>query len=394
MAPDFLIVGGGIGGLVLAELLGRGGKRVVVLERSTGPPPFSRPEVLWPATIELLCKLLPRAEWEAHLAVPLAGVEIFGGGQFGWAISPEVLQRAQVHPWSTDPNLTRERLMRLGSFELHRGVEVLEVLQEGGRIVGARAREIATGNEKQWLAETTVGDDGAKSLVRAACHIDFEPHVWPMELLSFQGDWPVSLRSDTVHLWPNLKQPASGILAAGMLPVPGSRGVGLVVARPWLLGDATRAAQAWRDFVHLEPTLANLLGGRQFPDDFQQFRRPWGHVQRYGAPGALLMGDAAHPVSPAGGQGANMSIADGRAIAELALAGEPKLRAAYERIRRPANHRSLRFTRGAAFVFNLPEWLLPTAALFWLVRQVGSRPTLLARFVRTAATAFVSGRRG
>src|SRR5688500_3803683 len=59
MPTDFLIVGGGIGGLVAAELLGRGGRRVVVLERSVGPPRWTRPEVLWPATMELLASILP-----------------------------------------------------------------------------------------------------------------------------------------------------------------------------------------------------------------------------------------------------------------------------------------------------------------------------------------------
>jgi 2-polyprenyl-6-methoxyphenol hydroxylase-like FAD-dependent oxidoreductase len=393
MATDLLIVGGGIGGLVLAELLGRGGKKVVVLERSTGPPPFSRPEVLWPATIELLCTLLSKSAWLAETAVPLAGVEIFNGHEFVWGISPAVLDRAGVHPWSTDPNRTREMLMRLGAFELNRGFEVQEVLKQGDRVIGARAREVATGTERQWLADVTVGDDGANSLVRAAAGIGIEPHVWPVDLLSFQAEIPAGFRADTGHIWPNLSQPESGILFAGMLPAAGGRGMGLFAARPRLTSDTPGARQAWQEFLPTDSTLAGLLADRSFPDEFQRFRRPWGHVSQYGGPGALLMGDAAHPVSPAGGQGANMSVADGRAIAELVLAGERKLLPAYERIRRPANSRSLRFTRGAAFVFGLPEWLLPTAALFWLVRRFGSRPALLARFIRTAATAFVSRRR-
>src|SRR5215471_435365 len=115
MTTDFLIVGGGIGGLVLAELLGRGGKRVVVLERSTGPPPWGRPEVLWPATFELLCQLTPKAQWEQQSVLPLAGIELFDGEQFRWAVSPQILAKAKVQPWSTNPNQTREQLMRLTS---------------------------------------------------------------------------------------------------------------------------------------------------------------------------------------------------------------------------------------------------------------------------------------
>src|SRR4029453_13743855 len=117
MTTDFLIVGGGIGGLVLAEMLARGKKRVIVLERSTGPPRWNRPEVLWPETAKLLCTLLPKEQWEQEAVWPVEGVQFFDGEQFRWAISPEILQGAQIQPWSTDPNRTRELLMRKGSFE-------------------------------------------------------------------------------------------------------------------------------------------------------------------------------------------------------------------------------------------------------------------------------------
>jgi hypothetical protein len=84
-----------------------------------------------------------------------------------------------------------------------------------------------------------------------------------------------------------------------------------------------------------------------------------------------------------------MSIADARALAELILAGERDLVTAYERRRRRANGRSLRFTRAAAFVLGLPEWLSRRLPVSWLARLVGRRPSLIARFIRIAATAYL-----
>ena len=70
MAIDFLIVGGGIGGYVLANLLGRRGKHVLVLEKSRTPSPQNRPEILWPATVELLRTLIPRPQGTLAAAHP------------------------------------------------------------------------------------------------------------------------------------------------------------------------------------------------------------------------------------------------------------------------------------------------------------------------------------
>ena len=389
MATDVLIVGGGIGGLVLAELLGRGGKQVVVLERSTGPPPFNRPEILWPATQELLCTLIPRERWLAEAVIPLRGMQAFDGREFRWAISPTALDRAQVQPWSTNPNVTRELLMRLKSFELVRGVEVTEVLKNEQRSDGARTRDGAGGNEREWLAPLTVGDDGGHSLVRAACDIPLKTRLFPLDLVCFQVDWPAEYQPDVGRIWPNWCSAKSGPLALGILPTGQRHGVGLIPARPRAFDDIPRSQAAWQEFIAEEPSLMALVGGRKFPDDFMRVRRPWGHAPRYGAPGALIMGDAAHPVSPAGGQGANASIADGRALAELILAGEQNLLSAYQRRRRPANRRSLRFTRAAAFFLGLPEWLAFNRLTAGILRQVGQREALVARGIKLISRAFV-----
>jgi 6-methylpretetramide 4-monooxygenase len=386
---NHLIVGGGIGGLVLAELLGRSGAKVVVLERSTGPPPWNRPEILWPATFELLCAIIPKAQLEQEGVLPLAGMELFDGQKFQWVISPEILAQSRVQPWSTNPNQTRELLMRQTSFELHRGVEVKQVLKEQAKIVGVRAREILTGREQDWLARQTVGDDGVHSLVREACGIELKTRLFPLDLLCFQADWPAEFRPDAGRLWPNRKSPTSGILAAGVIPVPSRKGVGVIPVQARIFDDPPRAQAAWRDFLESAPSLAALVGSRRFPDDFQRVRRPWGHAPRYGAAGAFLMGDAAHPVSPAGGQGANMSIADARVLAQLILNGRSDVLTTYERRRRPANGRSMRFTRLAALAFGLPEGMLFSSPLYWLGRFVGNRPSLIAYVIRLASTAFL-----
>jgi 2-polyprenyl-6-methoxyphenol hydroxylase-like FAD-dependent oxidoreductase len=105
------------------------------------------------------------------------------------------------------------------------------------------------------------------------------------------------------------------------------------------------------------------------------------------------MGDAAHPVSPAGGQGANMSIADARALAEIAVTNPSQLLGEYELRRRKANERSLRFTRGAAWLLGLPAGVLPISFVISVVRWVGQHPSVLAPIIRYVSTAFQDHKR-
>jgi 2-polyprenyl-6-methoxyphenol hydroxylase-like FAD-dependent oxidoreductase len=106
------------------------------------------------------------------------------------------------------------------------------------------------------------------------------------------------------------------------------------------------------------------------------------------------MGDAAHPVSPAGGQGANMSVADARALAETVLHDPSDLLEVYERRRREANERSLRFTRGAARLLALPGWTTPpTSLLLSFVRWATRHPSVITPITRHVSTAFEERRR-
>jgi 6-methylpretetramide 4-monooxygenase len=391
MSADLLVVGGGIGGAVLANLLDRGGKEVVVLEKSITPPDWVRPEVLWPVTVQVLFSLSPRHLWEREALLPMRGVNLHDGQRISSVITPELLQEAQVQPWFTNPNQTREQLLRLGNFELRRGVEVIAVLKEKKQIVGVRTRDVTTAEEREVLAHCTVGDDGVHSVVREACGIEIRTQMLPLDLLCFGFDWPSTLPSAIAHVWPNLKRLDSGVLVLAAFPLSNDKGAGLVAVRPRIFDDPTPAQEAWNQLCTTDPAIQDVIQDRQFPHGFVRIRRLWGHAPHYGAEGALLIGDAAHPVSPVGAQGANMSVADACTLAELILHNHPNLLEQYERRRRAANERSMQFTRAAAVILGLPEWLFqffPTPVFLWLAHWMGRHPALLRRALQSAATAF------
>src|SRR5690349_9027963 len=130
MDTDVVIVGGGIGGAVLAHFLVARGRRVVVLERSAAPIRVERPEVLWPPTLRILAPILGPDRLAAATR-RIAGIRFFRSGK--------LLLKAEVSPTSkhpaagacfTDPNQTRQMLIddAAGAFELRRGVSVASLL--------------------------------------------------------------------------------------------------------------------------------------------------------------------------------------------------------------------------------------------------------------------------
>jgi 2-polyprenyl-6-methoxyphenol hydroxylase-like FAD-dependent oxidoreductase len=385
---DFVIVGGGIGGAVLGELLARAGKSVLVLEKNLQPPSFQRPEVMWPESIEVLTRLHPREVWETESALAVRGVDLFDGREWGHAITPELLRSAGLQPWFVNPNDTRELLLRRARFDLRRGVEVVSVLQERGRVVGVRARDVTTRAEEDVLASCTVGDAGAHSLVRQACGVELDARPFPLDFHCASIEWPRAFAPAVARIWLNARSPESGMLGLLAMPFVGGRGAAMVLGNARVLARATDLGGAWERFVGEEPGLREVVGARQFERDLTRVTRVWGHAVRYGGPGAFLIGDAIHPVSPAGGQGANMAVADAVALAELVLRGGDDVLREYEKRRRRANARSVGITRGAALAAGVPRELLTTLLLFGAPR-LARAPAMVQRILRFASRSFV-----
>jgi len=385
---EFLIVGGGLGGGVLAGLLANAGRRVTVLERNPGKTPIVRPEILWPATVQVLESLLP-PDVLAQTMVPVREIRLIRGGAPLVEIASRTIAGSGIQPWSTDPGATRAKLLEKGPFEVRHGVEGVGVLREGTRVVGIRARETAAGREFDLRARWTIGDDGAHSKVREACGIGMETRLFPVEFLCFGFDWPESLPPNTPHVFINPEASASSLLVLGALPFPGGKGAGLIAALGSRMKDAPDLEAQGRRLLQSDPRIADLAKGKQFPRDFVHVKRPWGHAVRYGGDGAALLGDAIHPVSPAGGQGANMSVQDARVLAEELLSGRPDPVEEYERRRRPANERSIAITRRVSDAVD-GKGLVRVARRFarWLPK-LANLPLIQQQFLREASRAFV-----
>lgn len=390
MRYDYIIVGGGVAGGVVSGLLARGGKKVLVLEKSVTSPKLVRPEIVWPATTAVLRSLIPADRLAADTLLPLGRVELRTGNGDSLDLPEDFASRRGIERCSLEPNVLRNHLLDIDTFELRRGVEVIGLLKENGRVVGVRARDLGTAREDEFLAPWTVGNDGVHSFVRRECDISMRTRLFPIDFLCFGFDWPAAIPRPTTRVWLNTTALDSGVLGMFALPLAAGKGVGLVAVRPTVFEQAEKARSGWERLRAIDECIADVVCGRQFPDGFTRVRRPWGHARSYGVPGAVVMGDAAHPVSPVGGQGTNMAVADAATFAELALANLSDLHADFERLRRPANARSMRFTRTAAPILRLPASCIPNFAVDLVVRWLCRNPSTLVNAILHASTAFES----
>jgi 2-polyprenyl-6-methoxyphenol hydroxylase-like FAD-dependent oxidoreductase len=387
MSIDFLIVGGGIGGAVLANLLGRRGQRVLVLEKARVPAQQTRPEVLWPATVEVLRTLIPE-KLEQRWLLPIRSGVLSCGTQELLRFGSDVFDAAGVQPYSTAN--TRELLLQQAPCEHQRGAEVTEVLLESGRVVGVRARDTASGTEREILAAWTVGDDGAHSVIRRCCGFPMDVVPFPVEMLAFNFEWPASLPPNAVRVWLNQDRVKTGLIGMPAMPLPEGRGVALLPVWPDLCEQNGRLREVLRSFASQDSVLEELLGPRTDPAGLTRYRLAWSRSPRFGTKGALLLGDAAHPVTPAGGQEANLSVADACFIAKAALETPETLLDEYQTHRLAPTQRSLSLSRRASRVLALPRVALNLgmATLPSWARWLNNRPERFGGFLRTAANAF------
>ena len=325
------IVGYGTGGQAAAVLLSRDGHAVEVFEQAADPGPVGAGFLLQPTGMAVLWKL---GLLDAALTHGARIDRLFGETRSGRAVMDMRY---------------RELDTRLFGLGMQRGAlfSLLDAAWREGRNIHC-GRRIASVDAERGLLRDQAGDehgpfdllvvaDGAASQLR--------PHVGQL-VLDRPYPWGAQWCLLPMRDWPfdrELRQRYHGARRmAGMLPVgtrpgDGTPRVSFFWSVPAHALDGAHEEAAWRaDVASVWPDLASMLADAEIPHGLAKARyrdavhRSW-HRGR-----AVLLGDAAHAMSPQLGQGANMALIDALVLRD-ALRAEHELEGAfarYERTRR------------------------------------------------------------
>ena len=305
------IVGGGPAGLFLGLLLARAGVEVTVLEKHADFLRDFRGDTVHPVTLRLLDEL---GLFDQFDSLPHSIVE---RGQFdvdGHLYTLVDFRRLrQPHPYvAMVPqwdllDLIAETADKEPTFTLRMRSEATGLVRDGNAVTGVRY----TGPDGpgELRADLTVGCDGRTSVVRRDAGLPIREYPVPFDV------WWFRVPRDQNAQYSLIPRTRPG-RALVMIPRQDYFQIAYLIPKG---SDAELRARGLESF-HRE--LAELIPESSSDaitswDDVKVLDVRLDRLRRWHANGVLCIGDAAHAMSPVGGVGINLAIADAVAAAGL-----------------------------------------------------------------------------
>jgi 2-polyprenyl-6-methoxyphenol hydroxylase-like FAD-dependent oxidoreductase len=297
--------------MMLGFLLARAGVHVVVLEKY---PDFFRDfrgDTVHPSTLELMYEL---GLLEQFLKVPHQKIERIGA-QIGaervpmadFTHLPTHCKYVALMPQWDFLNFLAERGKRYKTFDLRMNAEATDLIEEGGRVVGLRAK--TPDGTLAIRAALVVGCDGRHSTVREKAGLESDDYGAPMDVLWFRVTRKASDEADTF-----------GHIEAGKMMVMLDRGdywqCAYVIPKGGIEQVQARGLEAFRQaVVEMSPFLADRVAELKSWDDIKLLTVAVDRLRKWWRPGLICIGDSAHAMSPIGGVGVNIAVQDAVAAA-------------------------------------------------------------------------------
>ncbi len=301
----FVVVGAGPAGAMLAFLLARRGAEVTLIERQSDFAREFRGEVLMPSGLRVFDDVGLGELLAAQPSKSPQAFELWRGDRRLMRLEMSDLLGAEGPRAISQPllleGLCREAA-RYDGFRLERGVGVRHLLTEEGRVVG-----VNDSRDREFRGDLVIGADGRHSTLRTQAGFEQEsiPQsfdiVWCKLPLPPEGEHVLRVWLGNRHFALSYATYDERLQLAWVIEKGAFGDLKRQGPEQWVGELSAHLSSDWGEHVR-----ANL--GR--------VERPFllsvvcDRVKRWTKPGLLLIGDAAHAMSPVGAQGLNIALRD------------------------------------------------------------------------------------
>jgi 2-polyprenyl-6-methoxyphenol hydroxylase-like FAD-dependent oxidoreductase len=308
-----VIIGGGPAGMMLGFLLARAGVRVIVLEKHADFLRDFRGDTIHPSTFELIHEL---GLLDQFLQLPHQEVTrmkyVFDGHvvcMADFSRLPTKCKFMGFMPQWHFLNFLAAQAARFPAFELRMESRVVDLLHDGDRIAGVRAKTPL--GDLEVRADLVIGCDGRNSIVRHLAKLEIKEIGVPIDVLWMH----ISKRdSDPEQLFGFVRH-GQGL---GLIDRDDYFQAGLAIPKGGIEQFKQRGLPALHnDIVALAPFLEDRMDELDDWSKIKLLTVQINRLQKWYRQGLLCIGDAAHAMSPAAGVGINLAIQDAVAAGNL-----------------------------------------------------------------------------
>ncbi len=316
---DVCVVGAGPAGMTLGLDLARRGVEVMVLEQTKDFDRSFRGESISPDSVWLLDQLGVLDDLREQRILFINELELSDGGRPVLTVDFHTFDQPMPLPAEIPQPMLLTALTDAAaghpSFSLRRQHKVVDLLRsDAGRVTGVKVR--TPDGEREVHARLVVGADGRYSKLRETAGLEFTKIPLERDFLWFKVPYPAGLKPLVYRVRIDSDQHAM------LIPTwPDLLRVGVNIPKNGLKQARAAGIEAIHDRVRvLAPEITDIAEHVRGWSDVSMLEIFTAVLPRWSTPGLVLIGDAAHTLSPVLAQGVNHAIIDAVTLAPL-LAG-------------------------------------------------------------------------